>query len=526
MASNFDALINALRDPAFYPHRPAEVNVVETHISWVFLAGDLVYKCKKPVHFDFLDFSTPDQRKQACEDEVRLNRRLAPETYLGVVPVTQDGESWKMNGDGPAVEWLVEMRRLPTDKTLDHKLWQGELHESDIGKLVELLLLFFQVSGAAAISASAYRERLIANVQQNRTELLATAHHLSADVIKRIHAAQLKLLQLNGVLFERRVSAGKIIEGHGDLRPEHVCFAEHPVIFDCVEFSLELRTLDVADELAFLAMECDQMGAPWVGTQLFERFRQATGDQLPAMLVNFYKSYRACVRAKVAALRAEQMQGISRDAAICRARNYLLLADKYLNDAESPLLLAIGGLSGTGKSSLARSLGEALGAEVFRTDVIRRELFPDARAATIDGGVYQLGSRERVYSALLQWAERTLRSRCPVILDATFADIDLVGAAYSLAQRTSAPFLAVECECPAEIALQRIHARASADNDVSQANEAVYQFQRERWQSWPAEIPQERITTTRPLLVSTQQVMDALARTTPSPVSADSVKRL
>lgn len=511
MAGPFASLLAALRDPGFYPHRPAEVNVVETHISWVFLAGDLVYKCKKPVRFDFLDFSTLELRKQACEDEVRLNRRLAPDTYLGVVPVTQVGDSWRLNGEGPAIEWLVEMRRLPTKKSLDYKLWQGELLGADIVKLAELLIPFFEGQRPAIISAPQYRDQLISNVQQNRRELLTSAHGLPAEVIKRVHATQLKLLHLNKELFDQRVNSGKVIEGHGDLRPEHICFAGRPVIFDCIEFSAGLRTLDIADELAFLAMECDQMGAPWIGMRLFEQLRQATGDQSPALLINFYKSYRACVRAKVAALRAEQLRGVSRDAAICQAGNYLLLADKYLHEAAHPLLLAIGGLSGTGKSSLAVALGKALGAEVFRSDVLRRELFPDAAAAPIGGGAYQPASRERVYSALMDAAEEILRTRRPVILDATFAERDQVCAAYALAQRTSAPFLAVECECPSDLALQRIRNRAAAAVDASHADENVYRSQKDHWQSWPEEIPQEHVATTRPLHISTQQVLDALA---------------
>jgi aminoglycoside phosphotransferase family enzyme/predicted kinase len=512
MASSSEVLLSALLDPAFYPHGPAEVNLVETHISWVFLAGDLVYKCKKPVKFDFLDFSTPDLRRRACEDEVRLNRRLAPDTYLGVVPVTQAGERLQLHGDGPVVEWLVEMRRLPTDQTLDHKLWQGGLRRADIRRLVELLVSFFHSQQPAPLTADKYRERFITHVQQNRQELLAKEHHLPEQTIKRIHAAQLALLQLNSDLFVKRVREGKVIEGHGDLRPEHICFADHPIIFDCLEFSPELRMLDIADELAFLAMECDKLGASWAGDLMFEQFQQATGEQTPRLLIDFYKSYRACVRAKVAAIRAEQLQGVSREAAICQARNYLLLADRYLHGASHPLLVAIGGLSGTGKSSLAQALGRTLGAEVLRSDVVRRQLYPEASAGPVGSGVYRPEARQRVYSALLQQAEQSLQARCPVILDATFAEHDQVWAAYELARQTSTPFLAVECTCPADVALQRIRARAAAASDPSQADEAVYRNQQEHWQPWPAEIPQLRVTTTESVPVTTQQVIDVLAR--------------
>ena len=511
MTENAETFLLTLRDPVFYPHQPTEVSVLETHISWVFLAGDLVYKCKKPVRFDFLDFSTLALRKQACEDEVRLNRRLAPQMYRRVVPITQEVKELQLDGDGPVVEWLVEMQRLPTDETLELKLRRGDLHVDDIVGLMAVLVPFYRSCEPAAISAEQYRARLTAHVQQNRSELLAAVHHLPGATIRRIHARQLQLLHLNAELFDQRVRAGKIIEGHGDLRPEHICCADPPVIFDCLEFSRDLRTLDIADDLAFLAMECDQLGAPWVGVTLFDHLRRHMDENTPELLFRFYKSYRACVRAKVAALRAEQLQGVAREEAIDQAGDYLHLADNYLDKAAGPLLLAVGGLSGTGKSSLARALGDTLGVEVLRSDVVRRELFPPALAAAITDGIYQPASRERVYTALLSKAEELLRARCSVILDATFSDNKHLRAAYELAQRASASFLAVECVCPAGIALQRIHDRAAAGADVSDADEAVYLQQTEHWQPWPEDIPQERVSTTGPLAATTQLVLNALA---------------
>lgn len=509
--TNEPELLSALRDPRFYPHSPAEVTVLETHISWVFLAGDLVYKCKKPVRFDFLDFSTLESRKRACDDEVRLNRRLAPETYLGVVPVTRGSCGLQIGGDGPAVEWLVQMRRLPIQQTLDQRLWRGNVQQADVSRLADLLRPFFRNQPPVPVTVAAYRDRLIAQVQQNRRELLATAHHLPAEVIQRVHAAQLQLLHRRRDCFDERVIAGRIIEGHGDLRPEHICFAERPIIFDCLEFSSDLRTLDVADELAFLAMECDYLGARWIGVQLLGELRPEIGEQLPDWLIGFYKSYRACVRAKVAALRAEQLGGVLREAALCQARNYLLLADHYLQNFTQPLLIVVGGLSGTGKSSLALALGEALGAEILRTDVIRRTIFPAASAATVHGGAYQPAARERVYEALLREADRALAARQAIVLDATFADARQLRAAYALAQRAAVLFLAVECDCPAEIALERIRTRAAAAADASHADELVYRDQRANRQPWPADIPQERVTTTQSLAASTQQVIRALA---------------
>ena len=299
-----EPVVQWLRQPAAYPHNPGSVEVRETHISWVFLAGDLVYKLKKPVRYNFLDFSSVELREQACREEVRLNRRLAPSVYLDVVPITQSQSgALRLGGKGTAIDWCVEMRRLPTDRTLDVLLRRGKLQIAHVDHLAEILADFYQKLAPLPIAAEEYRSRCLAHVHDNRRELLAVSHHLQANVVKRIHATQLQLIWLHAVPFDKRVADGRIVEGHGDLRPEHVCFTEPPVVFDCIEFNEEFRRLDVADDLAFLISECDYLGSTWVGDRLAKRFHVLTGDQPPTMLWAFYKSYRACVRAKVAALR-------------------------------------------------------------------------------------------------------------------------------------------------------------------------------------------------------------------------------
>jgi aminoglycoside phosphotransferase family enzyme/predicted kinase len=504
--SNTPSLEEALLDPAFYPHQPAVVELKETHISRVYLAGDWVYKCKKPVRFDFLDFSSVELRRQACEDEVRLNRRLAPDVYLGVAPITANDGSFQLGGSGEPVEWLVRMRRLPVEQTLEQLFLRGALRPTDIERLAETLAEFYRGLPPAPLTTAEYIASLTKHVQQNRVELLTVSHHLPAEQVRRVHEQQLRLLQLRPELLAARVAAGRVVEGHGDLRPEHICLTHPPVIFDCIEFSREFRTLDLADELAFLASECDHLGAAWVGPQLFVQCAQLLGDHVPAALVSFYKSYRACVRAKVAALRSDQLTGAAQQAAAIQARAYLEQAETYRRPGEPPLVIVVGGLSGTGKSTLARVLGEQLGIELLRTDTIRRELFGQQANQGINTGIYQPGLRAQVYDQLMRRAEQRLRKGLSVILDATFQRGESVAAAYQLAKRCAATFLALQCICPPEIAQERIGRRLAEGHDPSQATTDVHEQQLQDSQAWPANIPRCGVDTVQPLEAQVQAV--------------------
>ena len=504
-------LPNAFLDPKVYPHHPASVELKETHISWVFLAGDTVYKCKKPVKTDFLDFSSLERRRHACDEEVRLNRRLAPDTYLGVVPATRTNGHVSIDGKGTPIEWLVQMRRLPEQEALDQRFRQGRLHHYDIERLAAVLAAFYQNLCPAEMTSAEYRERFLGHVKHNRDELLAVSHHLPVDLVKRIHASQLQLLHLQRELFDDRVAKGYVIEGHGDLRPEHICLTEPLVIFDCIEFSREFRTLDIADELAFFISECDHLGASWVGATLLEEMTRLLGEECPKRLFNFYKSYRSCVRAKVAALRADQLTGSEQQAAICQARNYLQQAERYLQPVERPLLLVVGGLSGTGKSTLALQVAAELGADLLRTDVIRQELFAQHSPQAVNSGVYQLQSRKQVYEEILLRAKQSLQSQCSVVLDGTFGDPAVLDVVRHLAITSGARLLAIECTCPTRIAKERIASRLDAGQDASRATMAVYDQQHQSWVPWSSEIPQCQVDTTQPLETQLQIAFSALS---------------
>ena len=362
-----------LAAPAAYAHHPEGVAHIQTHISHVFLAGPYVYKLKKPVRYDFLDFSTVAAREYACREELRLNRRLAPDTYLDVLPITltEDG-GFRIGGTGRAVDWLVRMRRLPTEMTLEGLWRRGELQPAHVDRLAETLVSFYRRLTPLSLTAAEYRERCLTHVRGNLRELLAARHHLQRGVVERVHSFQLQLLLLEPGILDERVTQGRIVDGHGDLRPEHICLADRVTIFDCIEFSPDFRSIDSADELAFLAAECDFLGAEWVGPQLFKSYQQQSGDRPPAVLLDFYKSYRACVRAKVAALRADQVHGEEQVKFAAEARKHLAGAELYATHWVRPLVVVVGGIAGTGKTTLARAVADAFGAEHLRTDEVRK----------------------------------------------------------------------------------------------------------------------------------------------------------
>jgi aminoglycoside phosphotransferase family enzyme/predicted kinase len=510
-ANECAAVVRWLLKPESYAQRPDRVEHVETHISHVFLAGTYVYKLKKPVKYDFLDFSTVTSREHACREEVRLNRRLAPDSYLDVVPITQVADGvFRVGGAGAIVDWLVQMRRLPTEMTLDALHRGDKLRPEQIDRLAATLVQFYQSLSPLPLTPGEYRQRYLAHVRGNLQELSEAGHPLDRATVKRVHGFQQQLLLLRPGAFDERVRTGRVVDGHGDLRPEHICLSDPVRIFDCIEFNSDFRTIDVADELAFLAAECDFLGAEWIGTQLMQS-NPLCGYKPAAVLWAFYKSYRACVRAKVAALRADQLQGESQVAAVEEARRHLALADEYVDPWLQPLVLAVGGLAGTGKTTLAAALADALGATLLSTDVIRKDLFgAGPHTAEVDVGIYRPEARQRVYAELFRRAAALHADRISVVLDGTFSTHDLLGSAQKVAVNAAAAFVAIECGCRPEIARERISQRLDAGNTLSDARPETYDMQRERWETWPPEVPHVRVDTEQPLQHQVEHVIEAL----------------
>ena len=323
-----------LSEPSAYPHSPQDVTLVETHMSFVFLAGERAYKLKKPVRFPFLDFSTLRAREINCREELRLNRRLAAQVYLGIVPLTLSaGNKLSLDGDGAIVDWLVAMRRLPADRMLDRMLIEGRLDDGLIDDLCETLGDFYRRAERSAISPSDYAARFFREQMENRRILtrrdFALDHGRIPHLLDRLDA----ILTISRPLLEERVRLGHIVDGHGDLRPEHICFADPIAIFDCLEFSSELRQVDPFDELAYLGMESAQLRAPALGPRIIAKVADRLGESSPHQLVSLYTAWRAVLRARLAV--AHLLDPVLR-----RPERWEPLASRYLHLAEQALAAA------------------------------------------------------------------------------------------------------------------------------------------------------------------------------------------
>lgn len=318
--------INFLRRCEAYPDRTGSVATKETHMSWVFLTERYAYKLKKPVRHAFLDYSTIEARRRTCEEEVRLNRRLAGDVYCGIVPLTVADSEMRLGGGGEIVDWLVKMRRLPDARMLDHAIALKTVSKPDVRRIGVVLAEFYHDAARCDIRAAEYIRQIMDETCVNREELARPEYSLPLDLLDAATQAQLEFMARESRMLEQRVSAGRIVEAHGDLRPEHIFLGPPPVIIDCLEFSRSLRTLDAASELSFLWLECERLGASDVGRMIFESYRDASGDDPPPAIMAFYKSCHACVRAKVAVWHIND-HAIDHPAKwIERARQYLQLA--------------------------------------------------------------------------------------------------------------------------------------------------------------------------------------------------------
>jgi len=330
------AKLDFLGRPQAYPEATSRVDAVETHMSWVFLTDTHAYKLKKPVRYPYLDFSTAEARRLDCEEEVRLNRRLATDVYLGVMPLVRDAEGrLSLGGAGETVDWLVRMRRLPAERMLDHLLRSGSVEQTEIVQLARRLTRFYAAAAAEAIAPTAYRQGLAGRIEDNLHELASPEFGLDPDPMQRLAHLQSSFLQSHAEWFDARVRQGRIVEGHGDLRPEHVCLLAEPVVIDCLEFKREFRILDPADELGYLALECERLQAPHVGRWLLEAYREASGDAPPGALVHFYQSCRAVLRAKLALWHLRDDGRHPPGKWVATAMDYLELAQRHAELAGS-----------------------------------------------------------------------------------------------------------------------------------------------------------------------------------------------
>ena len=331
----FDEELEFLRRPETYGGASAPVTVIETHKSWVFLTNEYVYKLKKAIRYDSIDFRPLAIRRFNCHEEVRLNRRLARDVYLDAVPITIESDGkLALNGVGQAVDWLVKMRRLPAELMMDWKIYARSLGSEEVVGVAAKLARFYQDAEPSVTVGDAYRDLLRREIQMNQRDLVVPGSPVELEQAEYVINRQLEIVERDRALFDRRARDGHVVEGHGDLRPEHICLQPDPAIIDCLEFDPRLRIVDPVDEMAFLAMQCERLGAVWVGPLLLSTYTQITTDNPPQPLISFYASYRAAIWSRLAVWRSRELSGDLQSAWIARAQTYLELALKHLRPTE------------------------------------------------------------------------------------------------------------------------------------------------------------------------------------------------
>jgi aminoglycoside phosphotransferase family enzyme len=324
--------LDFLSDPRHYPDRPARVDIVETHFAWVFLTERYAYKMKKPLQRASMDYATLAKRERACRNELRLNRRLSPGVYLSVVPLVRRRDGGLALGSGRDVaDWLVKMRRLPAARMLDRRIAQRTLTPAELDALSGALAAFFGRAVRRPMRPAAYEKWLRRRTLENAHDLRARDLRLNRARISAVVRAQLAFIASRANLLASR--GARLLDGHGDLRPEHVCLTAPPCVIDCLEFDRDLRRLDPAEEIAFLGLECERLGASWVSDRLIQGYRAAMHDPVPDALVHFYMSQRAATRAKIAAWHVRDPR--------YERRRWIVRADAYLSDAVRHARLAL-----------------------------------------------------------------------------------------------------------------------------------------------------------------------------------------
>jgi hypothetical protein len=447
-----EELVTALSRPAFYGPGIHDVDLHETHISWVFVAGDRAYKVKKPVVLPFLDYGTAERRHAHCREEVRLNQRLAPDTYLGVRSIIRlaDGRFELGPEDHlDAIEHVVEMRRLPNDRTLAAFVREGDVPVRLADHIGAELARFHDEAERVETGAAAdLRRRLDENAATLRELLDDPADIQLAVAVERALSALARRLRPR---LDEREAAGRVRECHGDLRAEHLVIDRGIQIFDCIEFDLALRTIDVGNDLAFLVMDLEDRGAGALADAIVAAYRRAGGDPGDDALLAFFAAYRAAVRAKIALLRGDGPQA---------TRRLLRLARRLAWGAREPLVIVVCGPSAAGKTHLARALAKASGLPRLSSDVTRKRLAGLAPHERGGPELYSFEASYVTYAQLGRLAAAAVEQGAGAIVDATFRSEDHRAVFLAeLGRRSERLVLFVECRAAADVMVQRAQRR-------------------------------------------------------------------
>lgn len=478
-------LLQSLLNPEIYGHPVAVIELLETHISWVILTGEYAYKIKKPVNLGFLDFSTLEKRCFYCNEEIRLNKRLAPQIYLQTVAFTGSETSPQINGSGPVLEYAVKMRQFRQQDQFDRLLEHNRLSHHDIRDLALLIAKFHQSARiVAADSNFGDAQHIYAPVEENYSQIntLVETDEYRKALQSLAHWSQSEFHRLQPQFIKRK-NGGFVRECHGDMHLRNIAkYRGAIVVFDCIEFSDNLRWIDVISEIAFIEMDLHDRGRADYATILLNAYLQACGDYQGIPLLRFYLVYRAMVRAKVACIRAHQegIEARERTETLGELSHYLNLANGFTRP-EPPALLITSGFSGCGKTYVSDQLMEYMPFIRLRSDIERKRLFglaaDDNSHSPIDSGIYTEEASVKTYQQLAELSHCILTSQWSVLVDAAFLFSDQRQPFQKLAADLNIPFLILHFYAPPSLLLERVRERQQSKSDASEADVLVLESQ-------------------------------------------------
>jgi len=517
-------IIGDLSRPGAWPHPPGMVEIRQTHISVIFLGKGTVFKIKKPVDFGFLDFTTLEKRRHFCEEEVRLNRRLSPDDYLGVVPVTQGKNGLRFGGEGEAVEWAVQMKRLDEQRFLSTLLERDQVSPSDMVRVAGRIAAFHaEAPTTPEITRIGGKDAILFNTKENFEQIEPhVGKTLNRETFKVIRDYTETFIGANDDLLTEREARGWIRDGHGDLHAQHICLDEKIRIFDCIEFNERFRFGDILNDAAFLVMDLDRLGYPGLSRAFQSAYLEMMEQKNQGALLNFFCCYRAVVRGKVEGFRSMDPD-VPENQALEAARSAASFHKLALHYARtlSPATLILGcGLMGSGKSSAAKGLGRFLDLVVLSSDKVRKELAGisphGSRRVPFGEDIYSAEFTDRTYGELFRRTGNFLAEGKSVFLDASFMDPARRAAAMELAGKTGARPILVHFHADEGVLRSRLRQRAAGKSSISDGREEILDQQIRAFKE-PEEIPEKSrftVETSRGAGETVSAIYDRLLSTT------------
>ncbi len=480
-------LINQLLKPSTYPDVTRNVTLLQTHISFLFLTDDYVYKIKKPVDLGFLNFTTLDRRRFYCEEEVRLNRRLCPDVYLGVVQIRESEQGITFNGSGIIVEYAVKMRRLPEHRMLDRLLQEDKVEENDVRR-IEATIARFHETAERSTEIDRYGDLSV--IKHNWDENFRQIADFIGVTISRQDMDMIEewvyfFLSHREKLFAERVDGGFIRDCDGDIHAENICLGDKICIFDCIEFNERFRYIDTAADIASLLMDFDYHNKRSFSDIFIAEYRTLSGDTGMLQILEFYKLYRAFVRGKVESFKLHDRDMTSDEKTSAREkaiRHFRLARGYILRKKLAPALILFSGLMGTGKSTLASEIAFEVGLDLVRSDVVRKKIAgipaTERDFSGYNTGIYSADYSKETYGRLLKTAEKTLSSGSGIVLDASFRRRSDREPFRLLAQKLNIPFFIINTSCADELVKQRLTSRMSNVKEPSDGRWEIFYNQK------------------------------------------------